>query len=197
MNQEFGKVGRNEPCPCGSGLRFKACHGSLSDQQSPREANNNPPEYEVIGFAPLIRQLFSKNTWSKDLFIDQIIPQIADCVGYISHLTPERKGIHLGQGLMHLRKVLLSIENDVDESKFNTWAQENLKVLIIIDAHIAYNAINLNTSYQVSFERAAQMITEYVLGPRLDEALTESKDGDPEMSLGIDFIEHVVSEIVD
>jgi preprotein translocase subunit SecA len=24
------KVGRNEPCPCGSGKKFKQCHGSLS-----------------------------------------------------------------------------------------------------------------------------------------------------------------------
>ena len=24
------KVGRNEPCPCGSGKKYKACHGSLS-----------------------------------------------------------------------------------------------------------------------------------------------------------------------
>jgi preprotein translocase subunit SecA len=24
------KVGRNEPCPCGSGKKYKTCHGSLS-----------------------------------------------------------------------------------------------------------------------------------------------------------------------
>jgi preprotein translocase subunit SecA len=24
------KVGRNEPCPCGSGKKYKQCHGSLS-----------------------------------------------------------------------------------------------------------------------------------------------------------------------
>ena len=24
----FGKVGRNTPCPCGSGKKFKHCHGS-------------------------------------------------------------------------------------------------------------------------------------------------------------------------
>ena len=24
---EFGKVGRNDPCPCGSGKKFKNCHG--------------------------------------------------------------------------------------------------------------------------------------------------------------------------
>jgi preprotein translocase subunit SecA len=23
----WGKVGRNEPCPCGSGRKFKHCHG--------------------------------------------------------------------------------------------------------------------------------------------------------------------------
>ena len=25
-----GKVGRNEPCPCGSGRKFKQCHGAAS-----------------------------------------------------------------------------------------------------------------------------------------------------------------------
>jgi preprotein translocase subunit SecA len=25
------KVGRNEPCPCGSGKKFKHCHGALSE----------------------------------------------------------------------------------------------------------------------------------------------------------------------
>ena len=25
------KVGRNEPCPCGSGKKFKQCHGRLAD----------------------------------------------------------------------------------------------------------------------------------------------------------------------
>lgn len=26
--RKYGKVGRNEPCPCGSGQKFKKCHGS-------------------------------------------------------------------------------------------------------------------------------------------------------------------------
>ncbi|MDP1577457.1 MAG: SEC-C metal-binding domain-containing protein [Cypionkella sp.] len=25
----WGDPGRNDPCPCGSGQRFKACHGKL------------------------------------------------------------------------------------------------------------------------------------------------------------------------
>ncbi|MEY4082750.1 MAG: preprotein translocase subunit SecA [Pseudomonadota bacterium] len=29
VRREFPKVGRNDPCPCGSGKKFKACHGSL------------------------------------------------------------------------------------------------------------------------------------------------------------------------
>jgi preprotein translocase subunit SecA len=26
----WGQVGRNEPCPCGSGKKFKHCHGKLA-----------------------------------------------------------------------------------------------------------------------------------------------------------------------
>jgi pyruvate/2-oxoglutarate dehydrogenase complex dihydrolipoamide acyltransferase (E2) component len=26
-NGKYGKVGRNEPCPCGSGRKYKLCHG--------------------------------------------------------------------------------------------------------------------------------------------------------------------------
>jgi preprotein translocase subunit SecA len=26
----WGKVGRNEPCPCGSGKKFKHCHGKYA-----------------------------------------------------------------------------------------------------------------------------------------------------------------------
>jgi preprotein translocase subunit SecA len=28
------KVGRNEPCPCGSGRKFKHCHGALQAADS-------------------------------------------------------------------------------------------------------------------------------------------------------------------
>jgi len=28
--REHPKVGRNEPCPCGSGKKFKHCHGQLA-----------------------------------------------------------------------------------------------------------------------------------------------------------------------
>ena len=28
-NNDFKKVGRNEKCPCGSGKKFKFCHGDV------------------------------------------------------------------------------------------------------------------------------------------------------------------------
>ncbi|WP_077033855.1 preprotein translocase subunit SecA [Pelomonas sp. KK5] len=30
LAQQFGHVGRNDPCPCGSGKKYKACHGKLA-----------------------------------------------------------------------------------------------------------------------------------------------------------------------
>ncbi|HEX9647610.1 MAG TPA: SEC-C metal-binding domain-containing protein, partial [Alphaproteobacteria bacterium] len=27
--QSWGKIGRNEPCPCGSGRKYKHCHGRV------------------------------------------------------------------------------------------------------------------------------------------------------------------------
>jgi uncharacterized protein YecA (UPF0149 family) len=27
VKKEAAKVGRNDPCPCGSGKKFKKCHG--------------------------------------------------------------------------------------------------------------------------------------------------------------------------
>ena len=27
--ETWGKVGRNEPCPCGSGKKYKHCHGAI------------------------------------------------------------------------------------------------------------------------------------------------------------------------
>ena len=27
-NDPFANVGRNDPCPCGSGKKFKKCHGA-------------------------------------------------------------------------------------------------------------------------------------------------------------------------
>jgi preprotein translocase subunit SecA len=28
--RQMGKIGRNDPCPCGSGKKYKHCHGKLT-----------------------------------------------------------------------------------------------------------------------------------------------------------------------
>jgi preprotein translocase subunit SecA len=30
MVRQSQKIGRNEPCPCGSGKKYKHCHGKLT-----------------------------------------------------------------------------------------------------------------------------------------------------------------------
>ena len=30
IQRQFPKVGRNDPCPCGSGKKYKHCHGALA-----------------------------------------------------------------------------------------------------------------------------------------------------------------------
>ncbi len=29
MNEEYNKIGRNEICPCGSGIKHKHCHAKI------------------------------------------------------------------------------------------------------------------------------------------------------------------------
>jgi preprotein translocase subunit SecA len=30
FDDKFARVGRNDPCPCGSGKKYKQCHGKLA-----------------------------------------------------------------------------------------------------------------------------------------------------------------------
>jgi len=30
FERQYAKVGRNDPCPCGSGKKYKHCHGKLA-----------------------------------------------------------------------------------------------------------------------------------------------------------------------
>lgn len=36
MDQRFARTGRNDPCPCGSGLKYKRCHGRPADPKATR-----------------------------------------------------------------------------------------------------------------------------------------------------------------
>ena len=39
------KVGRNEPCHCGSGKKFKSCHGKINSKASPKMSTRS----KIIG----------------------------------------------------------------------------------------------------------------------------------------------------
>jgi hypothetical protein len=39
----WGKVGRNEACPCGSGKKYKHCHGASRPSASARASPTRPP----------------------------------------------------------------------------------------------------------------------------------------------------------
>ncbi|MEX1037641.1 MAG: SEC-C metal-binding domain-containing protein [Acidimicrobiia bacterium] len=40
----MNKVGRIQPCPCGSGLKFKRCHGRRSQADGELAGRLTPPE---------------------------------------------------------------------------------------------------------------------------------------------------------
>jgi uncharacterized protein len=52
----FFKVGRNEPCPCGSGLKFKKCHGQngsgRSGQSGPRPVGHSESKVRASPWEP-------------------------------------------------------------------------------------------------------------------------------------------------
>jgi preprotein translocase subunit SecA len=39
VRREGPKIGRNDPCPCGSGQKFKKCHGAALDDEGGDDAN--------------------------------------------------------------------------------------------------------------------------------------------------------------
>ena len=36
------RIGRNDPCPCGSGKKYKKCHGAAVAAPRPAGSNNRP-----------------------------------------------------------------------------------------------------------------------------------------------------------
>ncbi|WP_406656465.1 anaerobic sulfatase maturase [Methanolobus sp. ZRKC2] len=47
QERELPKVGRNEPCPCGSGLKFKRCHGRKNSRPNEKTQGKQTPFQET------------------------------------------------------------------------------------------------------------------------------------------------------
>ena len=51
------KIGRNDPCPCGSGLKYKSCHLGKVDEVPPEVARHNrkvPALLAIVGLVAAI-----------------------------------------------------------------------------------------------------------------------------------------------
>jgi preprotein translocase subunit SecA len=41
------RIGRNDPCPCGSGKKFKKCHGAILEEEGAADDDDNEPRPTV------------------------------------------------------------------------------------------------------------------------------------------------------
>jgi uncharacterized protein len=60
LEDAFARAGRNEPCPCGSGLKFKRCHG-----RKDRKANK-----EKMGQVTHVDSAHPENTVKKNVTVN-------------------------------------------------------------------------------------------------------------------------------
>jgi len=61
LNRKPPKVGRNEPCPCGSGLKFKKCHLTLNYRSTDRRLISKS-EGEVMDIIEKLEDLHKQAT---------------------------------------------------------------------------------------------------------------------------------------
>lgn len=52
MNIDFSKVGKKDPCPCGSGKKFKRCHGAPAEDTSLSAETDTASAATGMGFDP-------------------------------------------------------------------------------------------------------------------------------------------------
>ena len=95
------KVGRNEPCPCGSGKKYKRCHLGIDDAAT-QPASAKHPLHELdnrlavgivafgierFGFEP--RELIEEMFGSEETMLQMAIPWLAYCERFEGHTLSE------------------------------------------------------------------------------------------------------------
>jgi len=77
------KVGRNEPCPCGSGRKYKKCHGRQADDSGRRQAaaqlSSNGPPRKWNPYAKLPGIEAERRSAIEEIFVDEFA-FIDDCL---------------------------------------------------------------------------------------------------------------------
>ena len=70
MDRRGPKIGRNQPCPCGSGLKYKKCHLPLESALNSPESRNTSvlPENRYLkrAFQKMFPDLKSRRTLEGD-----------------------------------------------------------------------------------------------------------------------------------
>lgn len=54
------KIGRNDPCPCGSGKKYKDCHESKGEEYLAKLALRHPPKGGTGEHVPWYKRIFGK-----------------------------------------------------------------------------------------------------------------------------------------
>ncbi|MCA1791963.1 MAG: SEC-C domain-containing protein [Thioalkalivibrio sp.] len=69
------RVGRNDPCPCGSGRKYKSCHGAPSREvPAPAERTWRRLRAALDGF-PTTMLRFAREVYGPDVLVRPIAPR--------------------------------------------------------------------------------------------------------------------------
>jgi hypothetical protein len=85
------KVGRNDPCPCGSGKKYKRCHLPLDRQRKPRveeaqeEAEYIPPAIPAKPSAAFLRELVDKVPKERRAEFNDLLSRTLEVAEYMEH----------------------------------------------------------------------------------------------------------------
>lgn len=89
------QIGRNDPCHCGSGKKYKKCHLALDQQRKPKPEPAPEPDLDEEGAPPLppnpaqlsklIQQVRSKAPRKERAELDEILAQSQPLLDYLEH----------------------------------------------------------------------------------------------------------------
>jgi len=153
---------------------------------------------EIVGFAPLTRQMYSDTTWSGDSYVMESVDSIPSAIEQFANMTPDQRGRNLGNTILKLRQMLLAFNENPGLAADAEWREEYDQVAFTVDSHLAYNSVKQGVDFSTTWQEAARMILIYAQGNQLVAVYQQAKQNNvpPELSVGIDFVEKVIAQII-
>jgi hypothetical protein len=188
----------------------KAFQGNLSEeeQKAVENSNNLVNEYlwneesqiqkqdavkNTILFGPMTRYLSSYSPHS----IEKALPNISKNIIEIGEIESIRKGEDLGKTLLKISEFIAEFSTSSSFLANQELVEKYEHDIFRLDAHIAYNALAMKVGYAVNWQDAVQMILEYLKSKQFEKISTELLPRTQEGRLGIDFVQNVISKIID